>query len=696
MMSVVLYIHIGDAYFISLASWNRLNKCSFITQVCIIISISRYSVTVNFQIACESGSQFYFRPHTYRCNGLKLHIREVISRKVLKMPLPKKSPVWADFVVTEKNKAKCQICSAELCFDGSSTSNLLKHLAGVHKKTVGKQQSKSLVDFGVTVAKKCNTTRKSLIDNLVADVVSENSLSFRFVESKTFRNLMTFVEPNYKPLSAEGVKSVIEDKATKLRSSIQEKIRHCRHIALTTDCWTSPSNESFLAVTSSYIDEKWNLCTPVLETRFLGERHFSEYLQEQLCEVINDWSIYNKVVAVVHDNASNIKNIAQSINNSYIDVGCTAHTLQICINNSFGTNKAASTNPIARCINASSRLVGHFSHSTLATNELLKRQKVMNVDSTEAENQNAESEGECVKFKLIQYVKTRWNSVHDMFERLLKLRWPITAVLSDRNVTKLSDAKTLDLTSEQWLLIENLLPTLKKLKIANTLLCGENYVSISTVCSVIKTLIDVHLSIGEDDTPVVKTFKEDLKRNLETKFDMSAESIFLLTSVLDPRYKDMKFIDGQLRENVYETLKQKVKYEIEEDATPTTSVSDPGPGPSAKKPKLQDEEEFFAVQSDRNIDEIAVYLGKEILERKQCPLKWWYSHERELPNLSKLAKQYLCIPATSTASERHFSAAGRTITKTRNRLLPETTDVLLFVNRNTQYKKSSDDDEPDE
>jgi hypothetical protein len=44
---------------------------------------------------------------------------------------------------------------------------------------------------------------------------------------------------------------------------------------------------------------------------------------------------------------------------------------------------------------------------------------------------------------LVQYVRTRWNSVYEMFERLVKLRWPVAAVLSDRTFVKAADAETL-------------------------------------------------------------------------------------------------------------------------------------------------------------------------------------------------------------------------------------------------------------
>lgn len=44
-----------------------------------------------------------------------------------------------------------------------------------------------------------------------------------------------------------------------------------------------------------------------------------------------------------------------------------------------------------------------------------------------------------------------------------------------------------------------------------------------------------------------------------------------------------------------------------------------------------------------------------------------------------MARDYLTVQATSVASEQAFSIARNTITKTRNRLLPETARACLCV-----------------
>ena len=60
------------------------------------------------------------------------------------------------------------------------------------------------------------------------------------------------------------------------------------------------------------------------------------------------------------------------------------------------------------------------------------------------------------------------------------------------------------------------------------------------------------------------------------------------------------------------------------------------------------------------------------------PLEWWKQNDQRYPGLAKLAKEYLCIPATEVASERIFSAAGLTLTKLRSQLDPGTVDATLL------------------
>ncbi|WAR05473.1 hypothetical protein MAR_020842 [Mya arenaria] len=69
---------------------------------------------------------------------------------------------------------------------------------------------------------------------------------------------------------------------------------------------------------------------------------------------------------------------------------------------------------------------------------------------------------------------------------------------------------------------------------------------------------------------------------------------------------------------------------------------------------------------------------------------WWRSHENDYPNLSRLAKHTLHIPATSVASERVFSVAGDVVTATRSRLAPDMVDSSNTMN--DQCREEGPDD----
>ena len=62
--------------------------------------------------------------------------------------------------------------------------------------------------------------------------------------------------------------------------------------------------------------------------------------------------------------------------------------------------------------------------------------------------------------------------------------------------------------------------------------------------------------------------------------------------------------------------------------------------------------------------------------------KWWKSHEQDFPKLAIMAKHYLCIPATSAASERNFSIAGLLLQERRSCLKVDNVDDLLFLHKN--------------
>ncbi len=63
----------------------------------------------------------------------------------------------------------------------------------------------------------------------------------------------------------------------------------------------------------------------------------------------------------------------------------------------------------------------------------------------------------------------------------------------------------------------------------------------------------------------------------------------------------------------------------------------------------------------------------------QTSIKFWKTFQANLPCLSKLAKQLLCTPATSVASESAFSISAYLARKERARLSDENLSATIFL-----------------
>ncbi|KAL0152334.1 hypothetical protein M9458_052057 [Cirrhinus mrigala] len=172
----------------------------------------------------------------------------------------------------------------------------------------------------------------------------------------------------------------------------------------------------------------------VLQTCSFNERHTD-------ANIANYLPSSDKVIACVHDNMINMVLVNRGL---WESVPCFAHTLQLAINEGFGVAsvKSGTFSP------------QHSGYSGKYPNTNLSR-----------------------------------NSVCDMFARLFEQRWTVSAVLSDHNLTKLADVKTLALKDEHWQIVEELTPVLQSLKCATTAMCSETHVCVSLVYPIIHSLI---------------------------------------------------------------------------------------------------------------------------------------------------------------------------------------------------------------
>jgi hypothetical protein len=279
-----------------------------------------------------------------------------------------------------------------------------------------------------------------------------------------------------------------------------------------------------------------------------------------------------------------------------------------------------------------------------------------------------------------------------MFERLSQLRWPVVAVLSDRSVTKMNDAKTLDMKEEQWQLISELLPVLKALQIMTSVLSAESQPSASCVFPMLWGLIKNHLIHKEEDSKTLGEFKTDVAKNISQRFGMerdeTATNECVVASILDPMYKHLPGFDDNFKKLAYDNVRHLLRQMPTDLEQPSTSGDATSSEPPTKRSRPNHASVMFllgdsASQQALNDCDFEHYIKSPwTTTSTETALEWWKHNEKLFPKTASLARKFLCIPATSVQSERLFSATGRLISDQRNRLLPEHAESLVFFNKN--------------
>lgn len=100
-------------------------------------------------------------------------------------------------------------------------------------------------------------------------------------------------------------------------------------VCLTTVGWMSIKNESFKGVTAHFINENASQQSVCLGSEKFEERHTIENLLSFLNNTVQEWTLGNKITAVVSDNAPNIVGAVKYCN--FRHVPCFAHSVKLII-----------------------------------------------------------------------------------------------------------------------------------------------------------------------------------------------------------------------------------------------------------------------------------------------------------------------------------------------------------------------------
>ncbi|XP_022177733.1 zinc finger BED domain-containing protein 6-like [Myzus persicae] len=489
------------------------------------------------------------------------------------------SIVWQYMTAVDSIFAVCDTCQKKLSYKTSLT-NLKKHLKAVHGINITEKvdkvdrerertpdvdnvvNSSGLTDLvpissyttssGLTahVPISSNTASSSLTTiPPISTFTSSASTSTlkrkqpsianflpRKITPDRFKKFVNLLNPNYSLPTRQAIsKTLIPLEYQKCVFRVEELIeKEVDNVCLTTDCWTSRCNESYIAVTAHFVNKEFILKSVLIECTEITERHTSVNLSNEIKAIITKWKLDGKFVLVVSDNASNIKN---AINNLQIrHLGCFAHTINLVVEEGLKCE--------SDLINKVKTIVTHFRKSTIANKILEKNQINSGIKDPK---------------KLIQAVNTRWNSVFYMLERFILLENSIRSSLG------LFENPPSSLTAVEWIVVKELCIVLRPFESATKVVSGETYMTASMILPIVNVLTDVCSKMKnkpefDSRTHEVVNSISNAMKNKNSWGNIYLSKTLAKCTFLDPRFKSILFSPNP-------SFSENIKMEITDEFT---------------------------------------------------------------------------------------------------------------------------------
>src|SRR6266542_2979416 len=497
-----------------------------------------------------------------------------------------------------------------------------------------------------------------------------------------------------------------------------------RNISLTTDFWSSRAKHGYLGVTATWITPDLKIKNVMLEINYIPSPHTAVVIADSLHKIISDWKLEDRISSITTDNGANMVASIPFLKikpgcSDILCLPCTAQTLQLAIIKGLA--------PVEVLVARVRRLVRFFV-TQKQVERLTAVQKKLGYNEV---------------LYLIQDVPTRWNSTYYAWDCIYFLKDAIIQLQTDLITSSIREEKNdgiklkkIMLSDSEWELIDQLVTLLMPFEEETRKFSGGTYVTLSRMISTIKELIfdlardfpsNNTTNLSYEDNEEVNTFpietndeevisdftnkKISIKEPLNTTGVLNKvqnniynalifywnipNELGLMAALLDPRYKNLDFVkDEDERQQIIQKLRDEYNKINNEPANSQEEIQlepvspEEGSSRSYKKyqqlrlMKYKNKQQVLNDESTAKVDKIAEYLAMPLAMETEDPLEWWKAHVQIFPNLSKLARKYLVIPATSVSSERLFSDAGNLINAQRTRLNTNLVGKMLFLKRN--------------
>ena len=631
-------------------------------------------------------------------------------------------------VMDEENHWKCRVCCSNLKSTKHWTSSpLINHLCKKHKVTestvdVTRQQ---LLLSTKTMKHKPTLNKKT---DSIANMITQDLCPVSISDKPGFRKLLEHLAPSLKTVTRGTIRKLIMEKARLARIVTRSMMQNLDTKAhATTDCWSDKRNRCFVSLTARCVSANFDLVECPADMDLIKGRHTGENLCSWLEKKVE--AVNMQVLTMTCDSASNQVKAARLAKEAGIiteRLACVAHVMNLVVQQVLTDKdldvesemsnenvdfvdvdveeKEAEDDMDERLDMAEEDFEmkeerGHVSDMLMSMRKLivfhrksnLMSESLRNVQMT-AHKDAADQWNHIAPLSLLLDCKTRWSSTCIMLKRALMLRRFMDASKGQMFASLKKKQRLLFSSDDQWQLAEEVSWLLSPFATVTKRLSGSQHVSAgevaflwSNMMCTLKARKDKQEFITSDDLVdrLLAAMQHFWNKHL-------SNDVWLVTSLLDPNHKSLKFLKKSERARAWNSLEDEIQCtcqimssakekEVREKNIRSSTVECDDETLAQMEHSSSDEDEG---KGDSELTRAKLELAqcKMIkLNKKVDVLSFWKRNKDVHPFLSMVARVHLAMNSSSAVSERVFSVSGFITSGRKSRISASLLCALLFL-----------------
>jgi len=243
--------------------------------------------------------------------------------------------------------------------------------------------------------------------------------------------------------------------------------------------------------------------------------------------------------------------------------------------------------------------------------------------------------------------------------------------------------RSLQIHLDEWTLLQKLKDILDIFIKATEHLSGSSYPTLSAQLPYFSVLATRLETIVDRERTQNSLFHDACTASWQKldEYHSKTSSAQAIATMLDPRCKVQSFRNLGWRPEWIIDAEAAIHRMYQDQYAPSVS-SRPTTPPPTNSSYVEDDfmtAVFGLLQSSAipEMSELDIYLEEKVELPQVDPIEWWRTYESRFSNLSRMARDYLAIPATSVPSECCFSIAGNVLTKRRSSMTEGMANTIM-------------------